>query len=146
VIRVAATVKTHAPAPAVFAYLSDPLNQREWTPNFLELEQAPTRPIGLGTRYRGRLRAFGWVTFVIDEFDAGRTFRVDTDPPVGRLTHRFTVDADGHGARVSHLVELEPRGPARFGAPLLRLLIKLMVLDLNRHMTKVLNREIPRAH
>jgi len=138
-IRVASTVQVRTSAAVVFAYLSDPCNQRQWTPNFLELEQAPATPVGLGTRYRGRLRAFGWVNFVIDEFDAGRSFRVDTDPPVGRLTHRFTVEADRAGSRVSHLVELEPRGPARLGAPLLHALIKLMVLDLNRHMANVLN-------
>jgi hypothetical protein len=35
-------------------------------------------------------------------------FRVDTDPIVGRLTHRFRVIPDGSGAVVEHLVELWP--------------------------------------
>jgi uncharacterized protein YndB with AHSA1/START domain len=143
-IQVSSVVDVDAPAEIVFPYLSDPFRQSEWTPNFRELVQRPDGPPGLGTRYRGRLRVFGTVNFVIDQFDPGRMFRVDTDPPGARLTHRFIITPTAGGARVSHFVELEPRGPLRLASPLIGLLVKLMVVDLNRQMRNVLN-ELARA-
>ena len=138
-IRVSSIVDVDAPADVVFPYLSDPYRQSEWTPNFRELVQQPDGPPGLGTRYRGRLRLFGTVNFVIDEFEAGRMFRVDTDPPGARLTHRFIVTPVGDGSRISHQVELEPRGPLRLASPLIHVLLKLMIADLNRQMRRVVN-------
>ena len=79
-IRVPGTVDVDRPTDVVFPYLSDPHNQHEWTPNFLELLSEPDRPPGVGMQYRGKLRLFGAVSFVIDQFDPGRSFRVDTDP------------------------------------------------------------------
>ncbi|MHB8691480.1 MAG: SRPBCC family protein [Solirubrobacteraceae bacterium] len=123
----------------MFPYLSDPHNQREWTPNFLALEVEPDGPTRLGTRYRGKLRLFGSVNFVVDRYEPGRLFRVDTDPPAGRLTHEFSVDQHGDGSLMKHVVELAPTGAARVAAPVTRLLIRLMVAALDRQMTKVLN-------
>jgi hypothetical protein len=138
-IRVPATVEVDRPADVVFPYLFDPHNQSEWTPNFLKLIDEPTGPPGIGMRYRGKLRLFGPVNFLVDQFEPGRTFRVDTDPPGGRLTHQFTIDPLGDGSRISHVVEFEPRGPARLVSPIFGLAIRLMVADLNRHMKKVIN-------
>ena len=139
VAPVPSSVHVGAPADEVFAYLSDPLNQREWTPNFLELVDGPHGGPGLGTRYRGRLRGFGTVDFVIDEYDPGRMFRVATGPKLIPLTHRFAVSPDGAGARIDHLVTCEPRGAMRLVAPLIGLSVRLMVLDLNRQMRRVIN-------
>jgi hypothetical protein len=49
------------------------------------------------------------------------------------------VDQHGDGSLVKHVVELEPTGAARVAAPVTRILIRLMVADLNRQMTKVLD-------
>jgi hypothetical protein len=143
-VRVASQVTVTPPPWVVFPYLSDPHNQREWTPNFLALETEPDGPPQLGTRYRGKLRLFGSVNFVIDRFEPGRLFRVDTDPPGGRLTHEFAVEASGDGSLIRHVVELQPRGAARLASPVMRVLIRIMVADLNRQMTRVLNSLAPR--
>jgi hypothetical protein len=138
-ITVPGVVDTHTPPGVVFDYLSDPVNQVEWTPNFLELISGPDGPPGPGMRYRGRLKAFGVVDFVVDQYEPGRVFRVDTDPSVGRLTHRFEVSPEGTGSRVAHVVELWPAGAARLARPLMRLLIKRMIADLNKRMQAVLD-------
>ena len=138
-ITVPGEVHTTTSPGVVFGYLSDPANQVEWTPNFLELISCPDGPPGLGMRYRGRLKSFGVVNFVVDQYEPGRVFRVDTDPSVGRLTHRFEVLPDGEGATVSHLVEFWPTGVARLAGPLMKLLVKRMIADLNRQMKSVLD-------
>lgn len=136
---VPSSVAVRAPAGPVFDYLSDPLNQQEWTPNFLELVDGPHGGPGLGTHYRGRLRGFGVVDFVIDEYESGHVFRVATGPKLIPLTHRFAVEPAGDGARIDHLVTCEPRGPMRFVAPVIALSIRLMVIDLNRQLKRVIN-------
>jgi hypothetical protein len=136
---VASSVGVTCPAPEVCEYLSDPLNQQEWTPNFVELVDGPHGGPGLGTRYRGRLRGFGVVDFAIDEFEPGHVFRVSTGPKLIPLTHRFAVESVGHGARIDHVVTCTPRGAARFAAPLIRLSVRYMVADLNRQLRRVIN-------
>lgn len=138
-IAVPGEVRVKTPPGVVFDYLSDPANQVEWTPNFLELISGPDGPPGLGMRYRGRLKAFGAVNFVVDRYEPGRLFRVDTDPSVGRLTHQFEVLPDGDGSRVAHVVEFWPTGLARFAGPLMKLLVRRMISDLNRQMKSVLD-------
>jgi uncharacterized protein YndB with AHSA1/START domain len=82
-IRVSPIVEVNAPAEVVFAYVRDPHNQPNWMPNFLELIREPDGPPAPGTRYRGTLRMFGPVNFVIDQFEPDRMFRLDIDPPAG---------------------------------------------------------------
>jgi uncharacterized protein YndB with AHSA1/START domain len=139
-VTVSSSLVVDAAPRAVFAYLSNPDNQAEWTPNFLGLEEGPDRPPGVGMRYRGRLKAFGSVNFVVDDFVANEMFRVKTDPRVGVLTHRFTVAPDGDRCRISHVVELEPRGVFRLTAPALGVLLRRMVGDLDKQMATVIGR------
>jgi hypothetical protein len=138
-ITVPGEVHVRTAPDVVFDYLSDPANQVEWTPNFLELISGPDGPAGLGMRYRGRLKAFGVVNFVVDRYEPGRMFRVDTDPSVGRLTHRFEVLPEAGGSRVAHVVEFWPSGVAKLAGPLMKLLVKRMIADLNKQMTTVLD-------
>lgn len=138
-VSVGGRIRVRPAAGVVFDYLADPTNQVHWTPNFLELIEGPDRARGLGMRYRGRLKAFGAVNFTIDQFEPGRVFRVDTDPVVGRLTHRFHVLPDGDGAVVEHLVELWPNRFIRPFSPVMRFLVQRMVADLNRQMQQVLD-------
>jgi Polyketide cyclase / dehydrase and lipid transport len=144
VIRIPSIVDVQAPAEDVFTYLSDPATNPDWSPNALELIEPPDGPLALGTRYRVRLRLFGPVSFLIDEFEPGRRFRVACDPPGGRLTHRFIIDAIPAGARINHLVEFEPHGLAILAQPILRFLQKRMVADLNNQLARVVPAAVKR--
>lgn len=137
-ITVPSEVVVSTPPERVFAYLSDPHNQAEWTPNFLELIEEPDRSPGVGMRYRGRLRLFGSLDFLYDEFEPGRSFRVATGRRAAPITHRFEIDAVGDQTRVSHVVTCTPRGPARLATPLLVPAIRRMVADLDVQMRRVL--------
>jgi hypothetical protein len=80
-ITVPGEVHTTTPPGTVFGYLSDPANQVEWTPNFVELISGPD------------------------------------GPPV----------------------ELWPSGVTRLAGPVMKLLVKRMIVDLNRQMKSVLD-------
>ena len=80
---ISSSVTVAQPAAAVFDYLVDPANQVRWSPNFQTLEQPPTGPLGLGTRFRGKLKNFGSLDFVYDEFERPRRFRMATEHRTG---------------------------------------------------------------
>lgn len=138
-VTAAGEVGIDAPADVVFAYLSNPVNQSNWAPSFVELLEGPDRPPGLGMRYRGYLLRFGPANFVIDEFEPGRAFRMNTDPRAGRLTHRFQVDPSATGCVVAHEICLWPQPLLSPLAPLLRRRLRGAATELDRRMKLVLD-------
>lgn len=82
-IHIPSVVDVPVPAEDVFAYLSDPATNAEWSPNALEVSDIPDGPTALGTRYRVKLKFFGRVNFLIDEFEPGHRVRFNCDPPAG---------------------------------------------------------------
>lgn len=139
-VRAAGEVIVGSPADLVFSYITNPINQSNWAPSFVELLEGPDGPPGPGVRYRGQLLGFGAVDFVIDEFEPGRAFRLSTDPRIGQLTHRFQVASSPAGCLVSHEVCLWPRRPFHLLTPLLHRRLKRNVAELNRRMKIVLDR------
>lgn len=137
VIHIPSVVDVPVPAEDVFAYLSDPATNPQWSPNTLEVSDIPDGPTALGTRYRAQLKFFGRVNFLIDEFDPGHRVRFTCDPPGGQLLHRFIIDQIPGGTRINHLVEFEPRGLAVLAEPVIRFFTKRMVADLNKQMVRV---------
>jgi uncharacterized protein YndB with AHSA1/START domain len=137
VIHIRSIVDVPVPAEDVFAYLSDPATNPEWSPNALEVSDIPDGPTALGTRYRVKLKFFGRVNFLIDEFEPGHRVRFNCDPPGGQLTHRFIIDQIPGGTRINHVVEFEPRGLAVLAEPMIRFFTKRMVADLNKQMVRV---------
>lgn len=133
-ITVASALSVDTAPDVVFDYLSNPHNQVHWTPNFTELEEPPAPPIGLGSTYRGKLKAFGSALFTIDEYEPKTHFRVALDPRGGHLTHSFTVVGIDTGTRVDHEVGFEPKGVAKVMTPLMRKMIKKMVAKLDQQM------------
>jgi uncharacterized protein YndB with AHSA1/START domain len=143
-IQIPSVVDVPVPAEDVFAYLSDPATNPEWSPNALEVSDVPDGPTGLGTRYRVKLKFFGRVNFLIDEFEPGRRVRFNCDPPGGQLTHRFIIDEIPGGTRINHLVELEPHGLAVLAEPITRFFTNRMIADLNKQMVSVIPAAVKR--
>jgi uncharacterized protein YndB with AHSA1/START domain len=138
VFQIPSVVEVPVAAEDVFAYLSDPSTNPQWSPNALEVSDVPDGPTALGMRYRVKMRFFGRVNFLIDEFEPGHRVRFNCDPPGGQLTHRFIIDAIPGGARINHLVEFESRGPAVLAEPITRFFTKRMIADLNKQMVRVI--------
>lgn len=143
-IHIPSVVDVPVPAEDVFAYLSDPATNPEWSPNALEVTDIPDGPTVLGMRYRVKLKFYGQVNFLIDEFEPGRRVRFNCDPPGGVLTHQFIIDAIPGGARINHLVEFEPRGIAVIAEPITRFFTKRMIADLNKQMARVVPAAVAR--
>ena len=143
-IHIPSVVDVPVPAGDVFAYLSDPATNPEWSPNALEVSDIPDGPTALGTRYRVKLKFFGRVNFLIDEFESGRRLRFNCDPPGGLLTHRFIVDSIPGGTRINHLVEFEPNGLAVLAEPITRFFTRRMIADLNQRLAKVVPAAVER--
>lgn len=120
-IHIPSVVDVPVPAEDVFAYLSDPATNPEWSPNALEVSDIPDGPTALGTRYRVKLKFFGRVNFLIDEFEPGHRVRFNCDPPGGQLPHRFIIDQiPGHPDQPSCRVRTaRPRSPRRADHPVL---------------------------
>jgi uncharacterized protein YndB with AHSA1/START domain len=137
VIHIPSVVDVPVPAEDVFAYLSDPATNPEWSPNALEVSDIPDGPTALGMRYRVKLKFFGRVNFLIDEFEPGHRVRFNCDPPGGQLLHRFIIDQIPGGTRINHLVEFEPRGLAVLAEPIIRFFTKRMIADLNKQLVRV---------
>ena len=131
---ISSAVTVERPPDAVFAYLVVPANQVEWSPNFQALIDSSPEPYALGTRFHGKLKNFGSLEFVYDEFQSPHRFRMATDHRTGHMTHRFTLyDVDGN-TRVEHEVGFEPRGLARLATPLMVPMLRRMVADLDRRL------------
>jgi hypothetical protein len=123
----------------VFAYISDPVNQSNWAPSFVELLEGPGRPLDVGVRYRAELLKIGTVNFLVDQFEPGRSLRFNTDPKIGNLTHRFEVHPAPSGCSVSHELCLWPKPLLRPLTPLLKKRLKRIVAELDLRMKIVLD-------
>lgn len=143
-IQIPSVVDVPVPAEQVFAYLSDPATNPEWSPNALEVTNIPDGPTAIGMRYRVKLKFFGLVNFLIDEFEPGRKIRFNCDPPGGELTHQFIISQIPSGSRINHLVEMHPRGLAVLAEPIIRYFTKRMIADLNKQMVKVIPAAVER--
>ena len=144
-IHIPSVVDVPVPAEDVFAYLSDPATNPEWSPNALEVSDIPDGPTALRTRYRVKLKFFGRVNFLIDEFEPGHRVRFNCDPPGGQLTHRFVIDQIPGGTRINHLVEFEPSGLAVLAEPITRFFTKRMIANLNKQMMRVVPLAVERV-
>jgi uncharacterized protein YndB with AHSA1/START domain len=139
VIHIPSVLEVPVPAEGVFAYLSDPANNPEWSPNTLAVSDIPDGPTVLGMRWRAKLKFFGRVNFLIDEFEPGHRVRFNCDPPGGQLLHRFIIDQIPGGTRINHLVEFEPRGLAVLAEPIIRFFTKKMIAELNKQLVRVVS-------
>ncbi|HET6561334.1 MAG TPA: SRPBCC family protein [Marmoricola sp.] len=128
---IASSITVDIPASAVFDYLVEPANQVHWSPNFQFLERAPTGTLGLGTAFRGRLKNFGSLEFVYDEFQPQTSFRMAANHRTGHITHRFTLSGEGRATTVRHEVGFDARGLARVAVPLMKPMLRRMVSDLD---------------
>jgi uncharacterized protein YndB with AHSA1/START domain len=139
VIHIPSVLEVPVPAEGVFAYLADPANNPEWSPNTLAVSDIPDGPTALGMRWRAKLKFFGRVNFLIDEFEPGHRVRFTCDPRGGQLLHRFIIDQIPGGTRINHLVEFEPRDLAVLAEPIIRFFTKKMIAELNKQLVRVVS-------
>jgi uncharacterized protein YndB with AHSA1/START domain len=124
-IRVEHTAVLQHPVATVFAAASDPLLQLEWDAVTLRrVEEMSDGPLGVGTRYRGRLRGLGEVDYEIAAFERDRRLVHIAALPMGELEHSFVFDAAPEGTRLAQTGELRPSVLGQLGAPLMRRMLE----------------------
>ena len=120
-------VEIDAPADAVWAVVADVTGQPRWMTDLKAVEALSSGPIGVGSRYRGRVRILGITVddpVEITEFDPPRRFAIRHD---GRFTGSGIIDlepvGDGSRTRVTWNETLVPpvlpHLGAAIGAPIL---------------------------
>ena len=100
------TVEIHRDAATVFAYVSDFRNLVQWFPGYLSVEKTTPGPIGVGTRFHGRVQLSSGVAEGDDdlvEFEPSR--RVASQVPGSRGVGIDTFEPSGSGTVVTHRFE-----------------------------------------
>lgn len=123
-IRAERSVTVERAIDEVFAYLADGRNNVRWRDGVLEIEPA-TEATGEGVTYRQVLKGPAGRPirgdYRITRHDRPHTLEFAVIAGPARPTGRFRLEPAGDGrTRVTFVLELEPRGPSRLLAPLIR--------------------------
>jgi uncharacterized protein YndB with AHSA1/START domain len=123
-VRFSETFVVGAAPEAVFDYMTNPANLRDWQTSKTSVQQLSDGPPGLGTRVRERTKPPGAREFeqVVEftEFDRPRRFHVHIVEGPQPIDGTWTLEPDGDRTRVVFVAEGELRGPTRFIAPILQ--------------------------
>jgi carbon monoxide dehydrogenase subunit G len=124
VVRIAETFSVASPPEAVFDYMVDPANLRDWQTSKTRVE-----PVSEGAPRRG-YRVREWTkppggrefeqTVEFAEFERGRRLGVHIVEGPQPIDGTWTLAPEGEGTRVDFAAEGDLRGPVRFLGPLVR--------------------------
>jgi uncharacterized protein YndB with AHSA1/START domain len=109
------------PPERVFDYIADVRNERRWQKDMLSVEKVTDGPVGEGTVFDTRYRAFGRMRLALEDYRRPEHLVFAGRGP--RLWMRFVmvVEPRDGGSRVTFDVDMKPRGVLRAFAPLLTL-------------------------
>lgn len=117
------TVEKHAlvdrPAEEVFDFLADVRNEERWNPNALRIE-ASEGPVTVGDTFEGVYRRGGRMRFELVEAIRPNRLVFRGGGRQMRLVATLELESAGSATRVRMRGEMEPRGPLKLLAPLLR--------------------------
>jgi uncharacterized protein YndB with AHSA1/START domain len=137
-VRITETFVVDAPPEAVFDYLVNPSNLREWQTSKTSVEQLSAGPPGLGTRVRERTKPPGGKEFeqIVEftEFDRPRRFHVHVVEGPQPIDGTWSFEPDSAGTKVSFTAEGELRGPMRFITPIIQRLMARQFAGYHRNV------------
>ena len=112
---------------AVFDYMTNPENLRDWQTSKTSVRQLTDGPPGLGTRVWERTKPPGGKEFeqVVEftEFERPRRLHVHVVEGPQPIDGTWTLMADRAGTRVLFVAEGRLRGPTRWIGPIVRLVM-----------------------
>ncbi len=91
---------------------SDPEKQVDWDKgNLIKVEKLTPEPLQKGSRYRGKFKGMGSVSYEF-VFDPPKRFAHSAKLPFGRIRHIFTLDAVPEGTQLTKegILNLNPLG------------------------------------
>jgi uncharacterized protein YndB with AHSA1/START domain len=137
-VRITETFVVGAAPEAVFDYVTNPSNLRDWQTSKTSVEQLSAGPPGLGTRVRERTKPPGGKEFEqtveFTEFDRPRRFHVHVVEGPQPIDGTWTFEADGAGTKVGFTAEGELRGPMRFIAQIVQRLVARQFAAYHRNL------------
>ena len=119
-ITVEKEVPVDRPADEVFDFLADVRNEERWNPNVVRIQSESAGPLSVGDTFEGVYRRGGRMRFELVE--ATRPSRLVFRGGGRQMTLVATLELerDGSATRVRMKGEMEPRGPMKLLAPLMR--------------------------
>jgi uncharacterized protein YndB with AHSA1/START domain len=137
-VRITETFVVDAPPEAVFDYVANPSNLRDWQTSKTSVEQLSAGPPGLGTRVRERTKPPRGNEFeqIVEftEFDRPRRFHVHVVEGPQPIDGTWSFEPDGAGTKVRFTAEGEIRGPMRFITPIVQRLVARQFAGYHRNV------------
>jgi uncharacterized protein YndB with AHSA1/START domain len=126
VIDLTRSLTIDAPAPAVWAVLSDYARDPEWRTGVLVMEPSPAGPVAVGTTTHEEMRLGGRAYVndgVVDEVDPGRRLAWHTTDGADASGSRLVEALPDGGCRATLVLRVRPHGAEALMAPIVRRLL-----------------------
>lgn len=117
------------PQQAVFDYLSDLRNEREWNPKMRSVQLLTTEPIGIGTRYRARWAGSPDTVVECTRFDRPHEWAATAASKMMTVRFSALVTPNAAGSHLAVRMELIPHGPLKLLTPILRRRMRAQEVD-----------------
>jgi uncharacterized protein YndB with AHSA1/START domain len=139
-VKLTETFFVGAPPEAVFDYMTNPANLREWQTTKTSVEQLTDGPPGLGTRVRERTKPPGAREFeqIVEftEFDRPKRFHVHIVEGPQPIDGTWTLEPSGGGTSVSFTAAGALRGPMRLLEPVVKRVMARQFAEYHRNLAR----------
>jgi carbon monoxide dehydrogenase subunit G len=131
-----------APSPAVVLdYLKDFSHAEAWDPGTESCERLDSGPVAVGSRWHNTSKIAGVSTeleYELQELTDSRIVFVGTND-TAHSTDTLTVLPSGTGSEITYDADIELKGAAKLGTPVVKLVFEKVGSDTEDDMVKVLN-------
>ena len=119
-ITVEKGVLVDRPAEEVFDFLADVRNEQRWNPNVIAIESESDGPLSVGGMFEGVYRRGGRMRFELVEAVGPSRLVFRGGGRQMALVATLELERVSSATRVRMKAEMEPRGPVKLLAPLMR--------------------------
>ena len=131
-ISVQREVVVPVPAAQVFDYVADACNEEAWNPNVIRIDRVSSGPVGRGTIFEGAYRRGGRMRFQITAYEPPSQLVFQGRGRQSELVATVRLAPRDGATAVTMRADVQPRGPLRVLAPLLRRLLERQYADVVR--------------
>lgn len=145
-VTIEASVDINRPIEEVFAYVSDPTKQAEWSSMTLEATLEGSGPVGVGSRVRAIGKVLGRrleSTAEITQYDAPRKFAMRSVSGRGHLDLERQLESIGEGTRYRSKLVGESGGVFKLADPIVTALLKRTVETDLQTLKALLEAKVP---
>jgi uncharacterized protein YndB with AHSA1/START domain len=149
-MRITQTFVVAAPPEAIFDYITDPANLRDWQTSKTTVEQLTDGRPGLGTRVRERTKPPARKEFeqIVEfaEFDRPRRFRAHVAEGPYPIDGTWILEPDGSHTKVRFIADGELRGALRLLGPIAQRFMAREFAGYHRNLARNVERRCDQHH